>query len=221
MNEIKPIETWYKGIKFRSRLEARWAVFFDACGIKYEYEPGGFERKWGEDEVYKYLPDFYLPEYDIYVEVKPTDERLFKDADKLGMMVDFGGPMSNGLLILGNIPDPTKMTFANIPIFSLLYNKKAVRLEHAAFIPHSYRGVVFARGDRLLQAIYCDFGLEGFYDCLDGGGIPEKTTTQCRWSKENVRSVVHPATKEFQLLKTAYIKARSARFEHGENGAIV
>jgi hypothetical protein len=28
--EIKAIETSYKGYRFRSRLEARWAVFFDA-----------------------------------------------------------------------------------------------------------------------------------------------------------------------------------------------
>lgn len=37
--EIKPIETVYKGYRFRSRLEARWAVFFDAQGIEWEYEP--------------------------------------------------------------------------------------------------------------------------------------------------------------------------------------
>ncbi len=39
--EIKAIDTVYNGYKFRSRLEARWAVFFDAAGIKYEYEPEG------------------------------------------------------------------------------------------------------------------------------------------------------------------------------------
>lgn len=63
---IKPIETFYNGYRFRSRLEARWAVFFDHCGIKYEYEPEGFALSDGE----KYLPDFYLPEQDTYVEVK-------------------------------------------------------------------------------------------------------------------------------------------------------
>lgn len=54
MNEIKPIETEYNGYKFRSRLEARWAVFFDAIEIPYEYEPEGYELKSGW-----YLPDFY------------------------------------------------------------------------------------------------------------------------------------------------------------------
>lgn len=51
---IKPIETEYNGYRFRSRLEARWAVFFDALGVSYEYEPEGFELPSGK----KYLPDF-------------------------------------------------------------------------------------------------------------------------------------------------------------------
>ena len=33
MREIKAIQTEYNGYLFRSRLEARWAVFFDACGV--------------------------------------------------------------------------------------------------------------------------------------------------------------------------------------------
>ena len=56
MSEIKAIETYYKGYRFRSRLEARWAVFFDAAGIKYEYEPEGFDLGGG---LY-YLPDFRI-----------------------------------------------------------------------------------------------------------------------------------------------------------------
>lgn len=56
MEEIKAIETEYNGYKFRSRLEARWAVFFDALGIEYQYEPEGFDLG---DGIW-YLPDFYL-----------------------------------------------------------------------------------------------------------------------------------------------------------------
>ena len=51
---IKPIETQYKGYRFRSRLEARWAVFFDTLGVKWEYEPEGFDL----GEAGWYLPDF-------------------------------------------------------------------------------------------------------------------------------------------------------------------
>lgn len=64
--ELKPIETVYKGYRFRSRLEARWAVFFDAAEIPFEYEPEGFDLPSGW-----YLPDFYLPEEKLYVEIKP------------------------------------------------------------------------------------------------------------------------------------------------------
>lgn len=52
---IKAIETKYAGHHFRSRLEARWAVFFDALKIPWEYEPEGFECPSGW-----YLPDFLL-----------------------------------------------------------------------------------------------------------------------------------------------------------------
>lgn len=74
--DIKPIETYYNGYRFRSRLEARWAVFFDAMGIKYEYEPEGFVMSDGTT----YLPDFYLPESKQYFEVKGvmTDTDLHK-----------------------------------------------------------------------------------------------------------------------------------------------
>ena len=65
---IKAIDTVYKGYKFRSRLEARWAVFFDTLGLKWDYEREGFDidGKW-------YLPDFYLPHLKLWVEIKPGD----------------------------------------------------------------------------------------------------------------------------------------------------
>lgn len=65
---MKVIETEYKGYRFRSRLEARWAVFFDACGVKWEYEPEGFDLG---DGIY-YLPDFLLHDIIIYDMVSPA-----------------------------------------------------------------------------------------------------------------------------------------------------
>src|SRR5215469_15225967 len=52
---IRPIDTEYDGRRFRSRLEARWAVFFNALNIKFLYEDQGFDID-GE----AYLPDFCL-----------------------------------------------------------------------------------------------------------------------------------------------------------------
>ncbi len=63
----QPIPTKYNGYHFRSRTEARWAVFFDALGIRYEYEKEGFKLPSGY-----YLPDFWLPDQEFWVEVKPT-----------------------------------------------------------------------------------------------------------------------------------------------------
>lgn len=66
MTEIKAIETFYKGYRFRSRTEARWAVFFDAVGLPYEYEKEGFTL----DDGTPYLPDFWLPSLKLWVEIK-------------------------------------------------------------------------------------------------------------------------------------------------------
>lgn len=75
---IKPIETIYNGYRFRSRLEARWAVFFDAAGIKYQYEPEGFTLPDGS----LYLPDFYLPD-------------VFSRSSVKGLWVEVKGVMSD------------------------------------------------------------------------------------------------------------------------------
>lgn len=66
MPDLTPIQTEYNGHHFRSRLEARWAVFFDALGVRFEYEAEGYDLNgvW-------YLPDFWLPEIGCFVEIKP------------------------------------------------------------------------------------------------------------------------------------------------------
>jgi hypothetical protein len=75
-DSFKPINTIYNGYRFRSRLEARWAVFFDCLKVKYEYEPEGFEINGT-----RYLPDFWLPEQYFWVEIKgkePTHSEKIK-----------------------------------------------------------------------------------------------------------------------------------------------
>lgn len=62
---MKPIETKYNGDIFRSRLEAKWAVFFHALNIRYEYEKEGFDI-----DGIRYLPDFFLPDYSCWIEIK-------------------------------------------------------------------------------------------------------------------------------------------------------
>lgn len=103
--EIKPIETVYRGHKFRSRLEARWAVFFDAGNIKYVYEPEGYEKG-----GYKYLPDFYLPEFDVYCEVKSSNvenPEVNESIVKACSFVEWGGPIK-AIVFLSTIPEEAK-----------------------------------------------------------------------------------------------------------------
>lgn len=63
--QIKALDTDLWGYKFRSRLEARWAVFFDRMGIEWQYETQGFMLPSGP-----YLPDFFLPKWGLWFEVK-------------------------------------------------------------------------------------------------------------------------------------------------------
>lgn len=78
--EIKAIETSYDYHRFRSRLEARWAVFFNTMKIEYRYEPQGFHLEnrvgWLDHMTkvltFNYLPDFYLPKFKCWCEAKPT-----------------------------------------------------------------------------------------------------------------------------------------------------
>lgn len=69
--EMKSIPTQYRGIWFRSRLEAKWAEHFDDLGVEWLYEPEGYELD-GEN----YLPDFYLPQLRAFVEVKGLLDRV-------------------------------------------------------------------------------------------------------------------------------------------------
>jgi len=69
-SNLKAIDTEYRGRLFRSRTEARWAIFFDEVGLDWEYEPEGFELPSGA----RYLPDFKLMRKHgghAWVEVKP------------------------------------------------------------------------------------------------------------------------------------------------------
>jgi hypothetical protein len=69
MTTITPIPTRYQGYLFRSRLEARWAVYFDAVGLRWVYEPEGFDLGNG----LAYLPDFWLPQVKHWCECKPEE----------------------------------------------------------------------------------------------------------------------------------------------------
>lgn len=99
-NDIRPIPTLYNGITYRSRMEARWAIFFNLGGISVRYEFEGFKTSAGW-----YLPDFEFKETErpAYFEVKPqvpNDEEWGKmkalaNMKKADVFVAIGAPEAN------------------------------------------------------------------------------------------------------------------------------
>lgn len=60
------LDTTYKNLDMRSRLEARTAFLLDQLNITWEYEPDQHLLSNGE----LYIPDFYLPEHNQFIECK-------------------------------------------------------------------------------------------------------------------------------------------------------
>lgn len=93
--DIKPIETHYAGHLFRSRLEARFAVFFDTLGVGWVYEPEGYVVG-GKP----YLPDFWLPREGLFFEVKGQFPTV-AEKDLCGALTDESG---HGVVLSVGLP---------------------------------------------------------------------------------------------------------------------
>jgi hypothetical protein len=216
---IQAIETRYAGHHFRSRLEARWAVFFNALGIKWEYEPQGYTV--GPNKI-PYLPDFYLPDLKVAVEVKGDSERL-----SLNLLADFleGSRDAHTVLVLGSIP---KEEQRGTPTHLLLYRAFDIRPDPITVerinefgpvidkLDAEDRNIVnrFAR-DRgrptiaMTQAAFF-YGKAPFISPL--GIMPSLPNTGVI---EPLSPPIMP-TLPYPKIQAAYEAARTARFEHGE-----
>lgn len=213
---IKAIETRYAGCHFRSRLEARWAVFFDHLGIRWEYEPQGF--KVGLGPGIRYLPDFWLPDLNTWVEVKGADANL--DRSLLSAAMDYGEGLPGmadtgsetgrgGLLLLGPVDAPRKWGLTwRVPTHTLLTHRKGVAHEPAVFLDDGS----LVRADASRSCNLDDNS--GFCPCpalLTTGLVAEHPMLEVIADKHTVRGVPPKVV-------TAYVTARSARFEHGQAG---
>ncbi len=91
---IASIPTKYAGCAFRSRLEARWAAFFDIVGWSWDYEPV---------DLHGWCPDFSLRGHSglIYVEVKPAEWKARRLDISLFGKVFRNAPKTGDLLLLG------------------------------------------------------------------------------------------------------------------------
>lgn len=100
------IPTIFRGIEYRSRLEARWAAMFHQLGWQYEYEP--FDGN-------GYIPDFlvhdgnFLSDRALLIEVKPavTNDDYQKPWSKINNGLH--GHWDGDVLLVGTSPLPGSM----------------------------------------------------------------------------------------------------------------
>ena len=185
--KIRPIETRYKGYRFRSRLEARWAVFFDASGIAWEYEKEGYDL----GELSWYLPDFWLPSVRLsfgkylsspgcWIEIKPKyDETALQKLRRLALLTS-----APACLFYGLPDDPIESWDHQRECFSSSGVPALEKPDSVCFAACLNCGQVFIQELHLANSFACC----QYSDVLD--------TTP--------------------LIRQAQEAAKSARFEHGE-----
>lgn len=187
---IQAIETRYAGHRFRSRLEARWAVFFDHLGVRWDYEPEGYLV-----DGRAYLPDFVLQDLPFQgahtsVEVKGDPAKL--DVDLLAATLDSNESWT-GTLILGGFP---RSDDVGTPTHGVLERNADAREGHGSVVVLTR---VFFGWTNDLNAFYIPIG-RPLAASRDQVLIP----------------LTYPHLAPVRRVADAYDAARTARFEHGE-----
>lgn len=187
--KIKAIDTEYKGYSFRSRLEARWAVFFESMGIEWDYENEGFETDAGW-----YLPDFFLPSHRTVIEIKPRR----KDWPRRGWIKDYSSEL---------LPCITKINLV----------AKGLGWKGLVVFGRPWPGEYFVYSDDFRLPHYSMFSMGGQSEdrmCLSGvflshGEDKFLDTGECA----NSTCVDYLSSQ----MMDSYRMASGARFEHGSN----
>ena len=207
MGKMKPIQTEYKGYLFRSRLEARWAVFFDACGVDWEYEPEGYDLGNG----IHYLPDFLLHKVQfggygsgsefseirsLYVEVKGQ----MTQADSEKILAFYKAGLADGLPAISDTP---VLVLGDIPPGATLDERRSWVVAESS-------------GPSQWAARAFNFGTVDGMDCTAFPGVNREGYLELFGQAEeyNRRFMDRRATER------AYRLARQARFEHGKTPEI-
>lgn len=193
---VKAIETRYAGCRFRSRLEARWAIFLDTLKIEWSYEPEGFETPHG-----RYLPDFWLPAHGRWLEIKGGSFTQ-RDRARGAHFAEVRWQLGEGYRVLqGDIP----RRCINGPhdrglLPALIWAQAAIP------VPPTPGGIAFT--PNRLPCGWTQLSTEnvGPGQLLDW--VAMRDFTASGW--------LLAATPE--EVNTALTAARSARFEHGERG---
>lgn len=203
MTPLKPIDTRYAGHLFRSRLEARWAVFFDCLDLEWQYEVEGFQLP---GDIY-YLPDFRIttPQgHARWVEVKPAH---VKSDPKFDAFVEALHPD-------GQVTETTDAALVSgSPLEWLIADN--------SFCPRCGMPLQSLGADDVSQfnCQPCD------WETPCGGGHSSEPTGVKGIAWRPHKGWIELDGREpaiFQhMLKKAATAAQQARFEHGQSGAIL
>lgn len=211
---IQAIETVYRGYRFRSRLEARWAVFFDSLGVQYAYEKEGYDLGDG----LRYLPDFWLPKQEMWVEVKgdPNDRSYLEKVERLAKGTGFP------VLVVHDVVMPRDDWSNRAECDWWIWFSDGGADGPYWWCECPTCGLIGAefdgRSDRLpCKTCYvCELLLEGKTVAVaaDGKcpGHGEPKQVGCPRSSHGDKGYNH----ETPRIAAAYAAARQARFEHGE-----
>lgn len=172
---LKAIPTTYHGIEFRSKLEAKYAQAFDRLGIVWEYEGRGFRF----DDGTCYCPDFYMPELDVFFEVKGV-----LDNTSINKLVNLANERQT--VIVGK-PDGSMMLYA-LPDESRDYNGidgGFVLLEKCRKCGKWYFGTMLVQDERRCQCGGCFFVTDGdssdLIDKYTNNNVFKAAGWECGW----------------------------------------
>jgi len=65
-------------VRFAHASERQFAQLLDFYGIGWDYEPTSFAIDWDAhgNVLQRFTPDFYLPQYDLYIEITTLNQKL-------------------------------------------------------------------------------------------------------------------------------------------------
>ena len=228
---MQPITTIYKGYRFRSRLEARWAVFFDALSLNWTYESEGFSLAAGW-----YLPDFWIENWQAWIEIKPRrfTTREFIKCKQLAVLSQKkvlliqGQPWIDKTIVNVYSCDERGIALdANDPLYKRPRNEIWYNSKYEIFAWCNIKDQSNPPGFSL-PPVYSASGMPAWYFgseddivstemWLVSGCDPDDHTFGIRLDDGEIlqNNLICPCSMNLQKAFTA---ARSARFEHGEQG---
>lgn len=221
---LKAIQTEFRGVLYRSRIEARWAVAYTVLGVPFEYEKEGYDL----GEAGFYLPDFWLPQQKCWVEIKGQKPTADEEARCYALARASGHPV---ILFPCTIPAIDDEMNLRCPSDGC---DGAYLFRPDGGWDNLYRwcvcttcgvvGITFdGRSDRLpcKRCYHCDHLMRSDdyrYPVIADGRCPTHGDARddgCPLSKHGDKGYTPGHTK----IARAFDAARSARFEHGESGA--